>query len=165
MFLLYVWLGSMFNTILNWSYFCDTFNEFSGKSILLTFMPLFALMLGMLSLKTFFFVFTNSVCLILSLLMFVYFGINLRMVLNGQTWNENAKNIQTYNIDWKFNLRLVLGRRWYLAIINAFSQSALFGDGTSFRKREELPNQRLDDIPSQWSTSSSPFNIPKRRVI
>lgn len=161
MFLFYVWLGALFNTTLNWDYFVSNFSELSGKSLLITFMPLFAWILGFLSVKQFFFVFTNSICFILCLLMFVYFGINFRMALNGQTWRENAKNVRAYDMGWRFNLRQVLGRRWLAAALNPFAESTLPTNGTTFAKRDD--NDDNDDPNSQ--SGRSPFNVPKRRII
>lgn len=160
MFLVYIWLGSVYNTALNWDYFVANFSQFTAKSLLITFMPLFAWILGMLSLTQFFFVFTNSICFILSILMFVYSGINIRMALNGQTWNENAKNITIYNLGWRYNLGQILGRRLISAVFNPFAESTLSSNGASFRKRDESSEDNDEII-----NVSSPFSVPKRRII
>lgn len=165
MFLVYIWFGAVFNTILNREYFLNNFTEFSLGSLLITFMPLLAWIIGMLSLKSFFFVFTNSVCLILSLLMFFYFIINFKMALNGQTWNERAKNINIYNLGWKQNLQEIFGTRWLVAAFNPFASNKLLNNGTSFRKSGEIWGQNLNENETLNNITSSPFSIPKRRNI
>lgn len=92
--------------------------------------------------------------------MLVYSGINIRMALNGQTWNENAKNITIYNLGWRYNLGQILGRRIISAVFNPFAESTLSSNGASFRKRDES-SENNDEIINV----SSPFSVPKRRII
>lgn len=158
LFIMYVWLGALYSTILNRQEYFGSFHETNLKSIVLTFMPLIAWCFGFMSLKQFVFVFTNSVCFILSMLMFVYFLINLKMVLKGQTWHENAKDVRSYDINWKYNLKEVIGQRWLSALLCPFTSSRLHHNGTNFKRKSALNNDHSQ-------IDNSPFEVPKRRII
>jgi palmitoyltransferase len=135
-FILYVFLGAVYSTYLNWAHFVRMYGELSLKSFFITIMPMFAWAFGMVTTAEFFFTFINTIALIVSLIMLIYFFINLRMVLNGQTWNESAKNVRTYALGWRHNLVEALGTNWLASLLNAFASLRLPGDGTSFRKSD-----------------------------
>jgi palmitoyltransferase len=170
LFILYVWLGSVYSTYLNWAHFVDVYNHLSFKSLMVAFMPMFAWAFGMVTAVEFFFTFINSIVMIMSFLMFFYFLMNLRMVLNGQTWNESAKNINIYKLHWRENLREVLGNNWLMASFNALSNLDLPGDGTAFKK-SELFHQVIDtNIMNDFAFSQNyalnhSINLQQRRII
>lgn len=85
------------------------------------------------------------------------------MALKGQTWHENANNISDYNMGAMFNLKQALGRRYVAAILNPFAQSDLYSDGSSFARRNQVANNNSLELPT--SSTFSPFNVPKRRII
>jgi palmitoyltransferase len=170
LFILYVWLGAVYSTLLNWAHFVGVYNELSFKSVMITMMPMFAWAFGMVSAVQFFFTFINFIAMIMSFLMFFYFLINLRMVLNGQTWNESAKRIKVYKLGWKENLLEVLGSNWLSAVLNAFAGLRLPGDGTFFKKSElfhQLVDTNMMSDPSFFNNYglNQNFNLQQRRIM
>jgi palmitoyltransferase len=170
LFIFYVWLGALFSTYLNWAHFTDAFNTWGFKSFMTTIMPMFALFFGLLNMSEFFFTFVNSICFILTLLMFFYLLINLKLTLSGQTWHENAKNINIYNVNREYNLKQVFGRSWLLSVFNPFTSLDLTGNGTSFRS-QKLPTTSQDssELNSNnfygYNNQNTLNDISKRRII
>lgn len=135
LFILYVWLGTVLSNFVNRDYFMNGLNDLSFKTIMVTCIPWLGWILGMLDLKDFYFVFTNTITFILFFLMFIYFSINFKMALDGQTWNENAKNIRLYNLNWKTNLLEIFGSNWKIALVCPFASLQLPSDGATFRRK------------------------------
>jgi hypothetical protein len=80
--------------------------------------------------------------------------------LNGQTWHESGHNVHDYDINWRHNLREIFGYQWLRTLFNPFATSRLGHDGTQFRKKNSNNNPNDND-----GNISSPFSVPKRRVI
>ena len=174
LFILFVWFGAVYSTNLNADHYVRVFNEFSLKSIMVTVVPWLAWGIGMIGLVELFFIFVNSITLIMSFLMFFYFLINLRMILNGQTWHENAKKIKIYKLGWYENLKEAVGTNWLLCILNPFARLSLLSDGISFRKSTIFQFEQTDtrymgnSINTMAYTQQQHQNLntfTKRRVI
>ena len=84
-----------------------------------------------------------------------YYALNLKMVLKGQTWHEQSKNIDIYDLKWKNNLIEVFGSNWLMCYINPFLKSKLPGDGTKFIKYMNL----LENESSKYEQMNEPFLI------
>jgi hypothetical protein len=141
-------------------------SEYGLKSLLILFMPLIALATGLISIFQFLFIFANSICLILFLLLFFYFGVNFQMILRGQTWHERTKNITIYNLTPRENLIEVFGYNWLIALLNPFSRIKLPSDGTKFRKKINEQNYNYnssDPMSNPYFQDSN--NLSKRRII
>lgn len=168
LFIWYVWLGSVFSTYLNWHHFVLTYQNFSLKVLMINMMPMFAWVFGFISALELYSVFTNTMCLVLSMLVFVYFLINFRMTLRNQTWHESAKNIQVYDLGgWKNNLREAMGVNWLVCVFNPFAQLKLTSDGTQFRQNDQsaATSSSFDNNQQTYYSSDTGFPIPKRRVV
>lgn len=146
LFILHVWIGVILSNITHSHYLIDVFiTAPSFTKIFTAIMPLFALIFGMISFMDFIYVFLNSITLILLPLLFFYMLMNYKMGLTNQTWNENAKNIQVYNLGWMHNLQEILGSNWYLAILTPFSKLKLIGDGIRFKKNDLMPSKSSNE--------------------
>jgi hypothetical protein len=102
----------------------------------MTFVPWLAWLLGLVSLKDFFFMFTNTATVLLFFLLFFYFLINFRMAINGQTWYEKSKNVR-FKTDRMKNFVEIFGYNWKFALLCPFVELKLPGDGTSLASSNE----------------------------
>ena len=163
MFIVYVWLGTLISNIINQEYFVTAFGNIGFKQSFIVFMPLFAFCFGMLSLVDLFFVFTNSVCMILFFLMFFYMFINLKMALMGQTWHEKAKGITIYNLGLTENALQFLGSNWISALVNPLSKLNLPSNGSKFKTNvlDQQPLYSMDEIYK----ANSEFMLKKRENV
>ncbi|CAF0742638.1 unnamed protein product [Brachionus calyciflorus] len=139
LFIFYILLGTLYSNFINYNIYLNALNNISFKTLLMVFVPWFALLIGLVSFKDFFFMFTNTITVILFLLMFFYFLINFKMIINGQTWYEKSKNVcQKQNR--MSNFIETFGFNWKLAIIYPFASLKLSGDGTEFTQTNEINN-------------------------
>uniref|UniRef100_A0A2P2ICY8 Palmitoyltransferase n=1 Tax=Hirondellea gigas TaxID=1518452 RepID=A0A2P2ICY8_9CRUS len=56
----------------------------------------------------------------------------VHVLLTGQTQYESKNNVTKYNVSTMFNVKMMLGQRWYLAVLSAFVRSPIPSDGLSF---------------------------------
>jgi palmitoyltransferase len=160
MFILYVWLGTVYSNILNVNYFISKFawNELNFRKLFITFMPFFAWVLQMISLVELIFVFANAISLILSLMLIFYGGINFKMALNNQTWHESTKKIEIYKLNWQENLLDVFGKRWLFGILFPFASIELPSDGINFKKRLDSSSNNENDHQSVDLVYNNPYS-------
>ena len=130
LFVFYVWLGTLISNIINFDFYKNALFNINLKSLLMTFVPWFAWLFGMVTLKDFFLMFTNTMTVILFFIMFFYFLINFNMAINGQTWYERSKKFQT-NSKRMDNFVEVFGLNWKCALVWPFASLKLPSDGTS----------------------------------
>ena len=147
MFIVYVWLGTLFSVYINRDFYYDVMFNFQFRKFFIAFIPLFAILFQMIGIVEFFFVFANSICFILLFMLLFYMIVNMRLILNGQTWHENAKNVRAYNLSWFDNLKEVLGNNWSQAALNPFARLSLPSDGTSFKKNALYADETSSNKP------------------
>jgi len=134
LFVLHVWLAICLANYVHSAYYLDVFfHAPSLQKVFTAIVPMFGLMIGMISLYDFFYIFINSVTLILLPMMFLYMCMNYRMALSGQTWHESAKNIRVYDLGWLPNLLEIFGSNWFVGCVYPFAELRLPSDGTRFR--------------------------------
>ena len=147
LFVVYVWLGTVYSLWLNQNYFIDMASDFTFKKFFTAFVPLLAVVIRMISVADFFYIFGNSVCLLLSLMLFFYALINFNMAVKGQTWHESSQGITKYRLSWSRNLVEIFGLNWRWAVVNPFARLNLPGDGSKFRTN-------MKDVFNSAKTSS-----------
>jgi palmitoyltransferase len=160
LFIFYVWLGTFVNNFINMNYFLNLISEFGFKTLLCTFVPWLAWLIGFVSLGEMLFIIPNSICLFLSILMMFYFGINLSIAFNGQTWHERSKNINIYKQNFKESFIEIFGYNWFFSVVNPFALLKLPGNGTKFKKCNQLNSNQIESEQYQFNE-----NLLKRRFV
>lgn len=147
LFIFYSLIGAMLCNFINAEYLIELMHGFNSKILLATFMPFLAWIFGTVDNLKLMSVFANTLCVFLSIALFFYLVINMRLVFNGQTWHEYGKNVNDYNGHWFDNFVEVFGQNWLLAIFWPFCNSKLPGDGRHFKRvPEELRKNSLKRI-------------------
>ena len=147
LFIAYSFLASMICNLINAEYLIELMHGFNEKILLATFMPFVAWLFGIVDNMKLFSVFANTICLFLSAVLFFFFIVNIRIVLNGQTWHEYAKNINDFNWTLADNFIEVFGHNWLSAFLWPFSELKLPGDGRNFKRvPEELRKNSIKKL-------------------
>lgn len=131
LFIVYVWFGTLLSNVINLNFYLNSINSLSFKSILKIFVPWLAWLFGLITLKDFFFTFTNTITVILFFLIFFYFLININLVLNNQTWYEKSKKIHYKSSKYE-NLIEAIGFNWKSAFFWPFITLKLPNNGSHF---------------------------------
>ncbi len=104
-FVIYTWLGTLFSLVINRHFFVFETSAFSLKTLCVLFTPWLAFAIGLVTLAEFVYTLTNMACLILFFLLIVYLVINMHLILQGQTWSEQARHIEMYKLaSWRANI-------------------------------------------------------------
>ena len=150
LFIFHVWIACLISNVLNLDFFQNLFENFSISTLLILFVPWLAICLGMVSIGEICLVFANSLCLILFMLMSLYFYVNFSMAMRGQTWHEKAKNITMYNVGWKENFLEIFGSNWFLVILFPLARSPLPSDGTRFKRNTFSQTSHQEMEPNSY---------------
>ena len=150
-FILYVWLGSVISNVINYDYYLNSLLQIGLKTLLITFVPWLAFILGMVGLIELAAIFANSVTLILFFLVSLYGFINFRMAFNGQTWFERSRGITAFKLSWRQNLLEVFGTNWFYAMLWPFAPLKLPSDGSRFRLAMVDYNSNSNENSNQFA--------------
>ncbi|KAJ6654271.1 hypothetical protein lerEdw1_007368 [Lerista edwardsae] len=105
------------------------------QAVLMLVMPWLMLLMGQVSIATFFFAFVSDACLVGFLFCTGFFLFHCLLAVRGQTTKEWFEGNRQYDLGWRDNLRAVLGEQWHLVWLVPFVDSPLPGDGITFRTK------------------------------
>lgn len=138
--LTYLTVGAAYCNYLNMDYTFEVLGGFSWKAVLTMILPLLSWTVGLSGSTTFAVSFISAMCIVsevLFLFLTVYHAQNLYL---GQTCVERNTNVRDYNHGWRENVKIIFGKRWYVAWICPLVVSPLDGDGLEFRSKYRYEN-------------------------
>lgn len=133
----YMCVACAYSCVLNFDFVYHLFGTLSLKSVLTIMFPMISWIFYSGDSMTNVQVFMTSLCLVgffLSGGLFTYHIIN---AFNGQIVHEKTYNINTYNLGWKQNIALLLGKRWKIAWLCSLIGSQIPSDGLEYVTREQ----------------------------
>lgn len=138
MFLLYMFIGTLYATYFNCFYIWKNFEHFSFKSAMKFVFPMAMVVLGVEATEM-------QTCLLISLINLV--GVIFTLVLlvhhtslvsKGMVTHEKSKNITKYDNGLKQNLSLTFGKRWHISWLFPFVASELPHDGANWNNLQKI---------------------------
>jgi len=129
-FLIWTWIGLVYCNILHMDYTYELVGSFSWRVIVACLFPFGAWLFRILDHFSLLLSFICSSSIILSLYVLFLIIQQIYLIINGQTWHENGKNIQIYSD--KKNFQIVFGKQWYFILFSPLVSSPPLGDGMSF---------------------------------
>ncbi|PAA91765.1 hypothetical protein BOX15_Mlig017429g4, partial [Macrostomum lignano] len=128
----YFAIAAIYAAVFNWRFVLDAHEGLSLKSAFQLTVPFMSMMFGVSSLYQFCLAITQIICIFGGGLLWLLFGLHLRLLLVNQTVHERAKMICDYNMGWRQNVMQVFGPRYLLAFVWPFTVSRLPLDGFKF---------------------------------
>ena len=132
---LYLWFAASYCTFLNMDYTWEVLGGFNWKSLLTMVMPMVSWMLGLSLTFTFTVSFISSTCIISFFLLGTLLAYSMLNIINAQTVHERAVGSREFDLGWKSNIEVALGKNWQYCWISPWISSPLPGDGIAFRKK------------------------------
>lgn len=128
----YMLIAGIYANIMNTEFVWASMEGFSFGSLVCIIFPFVGFVFGLHSPISMFYSFLTSLCIFGTLLMAGLFAYHAWNALNGQTVFERAHRVNQYNVGWRRNIELTLGKNWYISWIFPAVKSPLPGDGLEF---------------------------------
>jgi len=132
---LFMSIASGYACMLNMDFFYHLFGNISIKTILTVSFPLVSWAFVQDDKMSGTEVFMTSLTLVGFCLSTGLFGYHLMNALNGQSVYERTYNVQDFNLGWKQNIILALGKNWRFALLCPLIESTIPSDGLEFINR------------------------------
>lgn len=133
----------MYGVGYSWSYIWQEVGGANFYNVLSLAAPHIAVIVGHLSLYTFWMMSLQTMGCLLVFMTSYLFLYQVLLVYNGQTGYERKQNLKLYDLGAKQNFLDVLGKRWYLAWLWPRVSSKLPGDGMNFKAKPRI--EMLED--------------------